>query len=243
MTKEHILKEIKRVALANGGKPPGYGKFYKETCIKRTEWVGKLWIRWGDAIREAGFAPNQMQVGYEEDFLLEKLIGLAREIGHFPVIGELAMKAFQEKGFPAVNTFKTHFGLKSQLVSKVSEYCRQRSGFEDVIRMCEAASPKIKNDKASEEDSTFTGEIGIVYLIKSGRFYKIGKTSSIGRREYDLGIQLAEKPTTIHVIKTDDPDGIEAYWHRRFNAKRKGGEWFDLTASDVKAFKRWLRIV
>jgi len=53
--------------------------------------------------------------------------------------------------------------------------------------------------------------MGIVYLIKSGRFYKIGRSNSIGRREYDLGIQLPERAKTIHVIRTDDPTGIEAY--------------------------------
>jgi hypothetical protein len=79
---------------------------------------------------------------------------------------------------------------------------------------------------------------GYVYLIKSGRYSKSGKTNAVGRREYELAIQLPERATTIHVIRTDDPGGIETYWHKRFEAKRKNGEWFELDSADIAAFKR-----
>jgi hypothetical protein len=74
--------------------------------------------------------------------------------------------------------------------------------------------------------------------MKSGRYYKIGRTNHVGGRERDLSIQLPDKVSTVHSIRTDDPSGIEVYWHNRFGAKRKNGEWFDLTAADVTAFKR-----
>lgn len=81
-------------------------------------------------------------------------------------------------------------------------------------------------------------DVGFVYLMKSGRFYKVGRSNSTGRREYELALQLPEKATTVHTIRTDDPIGIEEYWHKRFDSKRKNGEWFALEASDVAAFRR-----
>lgn len=75
-------------------------------------------------------------------------------------------------------------------------------------------------------------------MLKSGRYYKVGATNSFGRREREIALQLPERATTVHVIKTDDPFGIEHYWHTRFADRRKNSEWFELTQKDVRDFKR-----
>jgi hypothetical protein len=68
--------------------------------------------------------------------------------------------------------------------------------------------------------------------------YKIGKADIVGRRTKQIAVNLPEELELIHAIATDDAYGIEAYWHRRFDSSRRGGEWFSLTADDVKAFRR-----
>lgn len=100
MNKQHILDEIKRTAVANGGTPLGKQKFYRDIGIKEADWHGKYWARWGDALREAGFRPNEMQTAYADNLLIERLIDLIREVGRFPVIGELKLKARTDRTFP-----------------------------------------------------------------------------------------------------------------------------------------------
>ena len=128
-------------------------------------------------------------------------------------------------------------GSKSELLSKVNEYCRSQQGYDDVLSFCESYKPRVsRSDNITHAQSV--EDFGFVYLIKSGKFYMLGRTNATGRRERELVLQLPERIVTIPVIRTDDPPGIEAYWHRRFATKRKNGEWFDLSAADVVAFKR-----
>jgi hypothetical protein len=147
---------------------------------------------------------------------------------------ELEVKQHNDAKFPSKKVFQ-RLGTKGELVVKVLAYCKDRIGFDDVARLC---TPHIVPAQPETETRKSELDEGYVYLIKSGRYYKIGKTNAAGRREYELAIQLPQKPKTIHVIKTDDPTGIEAYWHKRFDAKRQDGEWFDLDWTDVKVFKR-----
>jgi Meiotically up-regulated gene 113 len=126
-------------------------------------------------------------------------------------------------------------GSKQQFAKKILSYCEGRSGYEDVTVICVPIASKHISSIADASDET---TIGFVYLMKSGPYYKLGRSNAAGRREYELSIQMPEKLGTVHTIRTDDPVGIEAYWHQRFEAKRKNGEWFDLSAADVRAFKR-----
>ena len=63
--------------------------------------------------------------------------------------------------------------------------------------------------------------------MKSGKFYRIGRTNKLDRRQYEVGVQLPEEYQRVHSIQTDDPSGIEAYWHNRFHGdKRLNGDGF-----------------
>jgi hypothetical protein len=239
MTKTHILDEIRRTAQANGGEPLGWRLFKKETGIRQSDW-GRFWARWGDALREAGFTTNEFNAAYEISTLLDWYAKLAREMSRLPTTNDLKVKAYSDPEFPSEKAFR-RLGSKQELVKQLVEHCQGKGGYEDVIRLCEAYAPRRKESPPGEAVAGQAGVgevIGFVYLMKSGRFHKIGRSNSAGRREYELGLQLPEPVTTVHVIRTDDPVGIEAYWHKRFEAKRKNGEWFELDASDVAAFKR-----
>jgi hypothetical protein len=84
---------------------------------------------------------------------------------------------------------------------------------------------------------------GYVYLFRygaSGRHFKIGMSDDVQRRNNQLSKMNPGQVRVVHIIETDDPRGIEAYWHSRFADRRLRDkkEIFALTPEDVAAFKR-----
>jgi hypothetical protein len=240
MNKQHILNEIVRTAKENGGLPLGTDRFTTATGIKEFDWRGRFWARWSDAVREAGLIPNTLNPRTDEDVLLVQLAALIRELGRYPTVSEMRLRKRQDGSFPNHKVFE-RLASRADLIGKVAEFCKRTDGWSDVAVICLAIAVSMPEEPQPEVDAGGL-EVGYVYLalMKVGREqrFKIGKADIVGRRTKQIAVQLPEDLELVHAISTDDAYGIESYWHKRFADKRRGGEWFDLTADDVRAFRR-----
>jgi hypothetical protein len=149
----------------------------------------------------------------------------------------MRLKKRSDPSFPNDKTY-ARFGSKAQLLAKLREFSEKNPKYSAVIGLVGDLPASSKNEEPEGEFAAADAVLGTVYLLRSGKFHKIGRSNSVGRREYEVSLKLPEKVTLVHSIQTDDPVGIEAYWHRRFADRRKNGEWFALSAADVSAFRR-----
>jgi hypothetical protein len=233
-----MLNEIRRTAVQNEGCVLGEKAFYQATGITRQEWYPKLWPRFSAAVKEAGLVPQEfsMERDYDDDRLLEKYAQLAQKLKYLPANTDIRHQKACGADIPNSKTYETRFGTKLKLVTRLSEYCRGRVEFADVHNLC--TTYLSKTPFADSEKMVPDVDMGYVYLFKMGKYCKIGATTDLLRRGREIKTLLPEKCEVVHSFRTDDPSGIEAYWHRRFENKRREGEWFELTAKDVSAFKR-----
>jgi hypothetical protein len=227
--RDQILSEIRRFAKTNNGQGPGIRAFERQTGITAGQWRGVYWARWSDALKEAGCEPNKFQDKSEADLICESFLQAARHYRRLPTFPELRMYRRTRADFPSENTIYSYFGSLRGLLSNVRTWLVDKDGYDDIREML---PPDEESDQAS------TPKEGLVYLIKSGAHYKIGRSDELERRVKQIRIALPEAATLVHSIRTDDPSGIEAYWHRRFADRRANGEWFKLSNADVAAFKR-----
>lgn len=228
--RDRIITEIRRLAAASGGHAPGVLVFERETAIRKSQWYGIYWARWGDALVEAGLSANDKTARIDSDFLLQKVAEAYRHHGRIATDGELALYRQRDPSFPWRQTIGKHYGSKAALIAALKVWTTSREGYADIAAML-PDSPGVSGTRTTKAKD------GSVYLIQSGPNYKIGRSDELERRVKEIRIALPDAATLVHTITTDDPPGIEAYWHRRFSEKRANGEWFKLTAADVLAVK------
>lgn len=224
-----IISEIRRIAEANGGQPPGVKLFRTETGIGEAKWRGVYWARWSDALIKAGYASNQMQSRLDSKAILYRLAELARQVNRVPTYSEMRLHRRSDPALPNDRTIANHFGTMAGLVDALRSLSQRESEFADIAALLP--------EQATTGASSASKE-GWVYLLKSGQHYKIGRSDQLETRVKKISIALPEATAMVHAIRTDDPPGIESYWHRRFADRRANGEWFKLSAADVAAFSR-----
>ena len=229
--KQQILNEIRRLANENGGRAPGKGQFHNETQFSESDWYGKIWLRWNDAVEEAGLEPNKKQEKLPSDTVLRKYAEVCLHYGKIPTSAELRFYARHTADFLSHNTFTKHFGNKADLIQALKSWAIEQddNSLLSLIPKEAEVSPPAAAERIQE---------GWVYLLQSGSHFKVGRSDELEKRIKQISISLPEKVELVHAIKTDDPPGIETYWHRRFADRRANGEWFALSSADVRAFKR-----
>jgi hypothetical protein len=242
VAKDEILDEIRRCAAENGGVPLGRERFKAETCIREHEWRGKYWVAWGDALSEAGLQPNSLQGQVlDDDQLVRRIALLTRKLGRFPSDAHLKLERRSDETFPNSNSVRRRLGATSEQLAHVRAFTAADESFADVHKILSTLGGE--NETVDHAEPVAAEANGTVYLIKSGRYHKIGRTNAIGRRSYEIALQLPEKSALVHSLETDDPAGIERYWHERFKDRRQNGEWFLLSKADVAAVKRRRRFM
>jgi hypothetical protein len=234
--REKIIDQLKRTTVANGGVPLSTRAFFKETGLGPRDLHRCGWPTHGALLQSQGLARGTMRQAYSDDELFRPLAQLTRVLGHFPTQNEREVERHREPAFPSSEAYLRRARGASLEVEFV-DWCRRSNAYPDLVaKLSGSIVGAIKQRRPAVR--------GYVYMMRSGRRHKIGRETTEGARQAAAGTWL-EDPRVVHRIATDDPEGVERYWHERFRKQNKlvKGELYDLTAADVAAFKAWKRLI
>lgn len=241
LIKHDILEKIRRLAAESSGRAPGSERFQAETGIKPNTWRGKIWRSWSDALVEAGFEPNVMQRRFDDDALLSQVLDVAKSLGRFPSTGDLAFEFNARSDFAHPDVVFGRWKM-TELAAALRDFAEIRGELQIVDASRAYLASRSADQTGEDGNDDLSVALGFVYMQRHGSDYKIGFTKSLNKRGRQIQIELPQEIELVHSILTDDPVGVEGYWHRRFADKRTRGEWFKLAKADVAAFKRWSKI-
>lgn len=145
-TKEEILVEIRKTAEENNGKPLGQTAFKRVTGMTPFD-CSRYWPKFSDAIKEAGFPPNDPWTRYPDELLIKKTIEKIRKYGRYPTLNELFVENNKGDDFP-FHIFKKR--KQDYVVGKIIDYCKNRVGYEDIIKACKPIIEKLNKKESSK---------------------------------------------------------------------------------------------
>ena len=195
--RDHILSEIRRLAAVNGGQAPGQTLFARDTGITEHQWRGKFWARWGDALIDAGLEPNQWNSRLDSEDVLTSIIAACRHYGRVPTRDEFGIYRRSEPSLPSYEAIKRHFGRRADLIVALAKRAAEDETYADIAAMLpDNPQPSPSPQQASQSKT----QEGFVYLIKSGEFYKVGRSDDLERRVKEIRIAMPDKATLVHSV-------------------------------------------
>lgn len=234
MEKAQVISRLIQLASERGGHI-GFRAFTDATGMSERWLRDQPWFQgWNALLTEAGLATKTFKVDRIPSQEIAKAVAeLITRSGRWPTEDQLRRERAQNADFPSA-------GIISP-IRKTGELARlivELGAVEPTF--ARAAEVAAKHQLQPPDTATVDEKVkGYVYMLRSGRSYKVGKSVDPSRRFREVRLELPDETNQVHAIATDDPSGIEAYWHKRFSEKRvRNTEFFLLTAEDVRAFKR-----
>jgi len=199
--------------------------------LRRQDW----WTGWNPLLAEIGLGTRQFAVKRTPvQRIVEAVAELIEREGRWPTDDALSRQRKRDPEFPSLGVIRPirKSGALAKHVAALDE-----ARFAKAVQVAREHLPNIETVGA---DVGPTERVkGYVYMLRSRREYKIGKSNDPSRRYGEINLLLPDETHQVHTIPTDDPSGIEAYWKRRFASKRvRKTEFFTLDATEVQAFKR-----
>lgn len=235
MTREQILDAYKAFAARTKGAPPGKRQFLKAYPeLNDHVFRSGFWRSWKAFQLDAGIAPNAKVQRLPDRPILEGLARLTRKLGRVPTTDDIAFARKSDNTIPSEATVRKRAPTDAARAALLQEFCASSAEWADVLGLIKPAL-----QVAAARPNT---QHAVVYLMQHGKRFKVGKSVDLDERLRNAKTWITDA-RYLWYIETDDPFGVEKYWHGRFKAKSLGGEWFRLSNDDVAAFKKWRRIV
>jgi hypothetical protein len=245
LTKEFIA-DLYRKQVSVYGKVLSESEFRRQTGVPPYHWWKGYWKSWSEFQIEAGFAPTPQITKIPDEVLLREYADLALRLNRLPTSRDLIQRKKEDPSFPGQSTFGRLARLNEFLL-KLEAWCEGKPAFAAVAAMIERRRIDLLGRRRDADRVR-----GFVYLARRGpvgangvrppedMIYEIGREIGAGKQLQRIAVRTSCSPGTIHVIDTDDPEGIERYWRSRFRSRRRGRRYFRLFPEDVPAF-RWRR--
>jgi len=236
MTKDAIVRRIRELAAARGGRV-SFEVFLNETGVKGNWLRGQVWFKgWNPLLKEIGLETRSFGVAKMPKAAIARAVAEVVERDRcWPTQDALVRERKRDPSFPSLKVIG-RLRRSGELARLIVGLGQEHTHLTEAAEIARAYVPAEKEDNAAGPNERI---VGYVYMLRSGRCYKVGKSTDPSRRYREVRLELPEETHQVHTIPTDDPTGIEAYWHERFAPKRiRNTEFFSLNGQDVQAFKR-----